>query len=160
MKLKKNIVTLLAATMIPTLSACGFTTEYTYKDLKFSISSDYELKNTDNAYLFENDIVSITVMPKESTLRKLVNDSDYISEHDVEYKTDSLEINDIYFARTYMEYSKVKDDDKRYVSIEYSFNVSGKNYIIFVSDIRNTEDIEAVKDELYNMIDNMDISWK
>ena len=145
--------------MISVLSGCQIRNEYTYKDIAFTVNNKYESLLTDEGYSFKTDDAEIVVKQSESKLRKLVNDKAYIDEYDVEYKTDSRNINDVYYAITYMERSELKGGTVRFNSIEYSFNVSGKNYIVIIEDLIDVIDIEPHEEELERIIDSMDMSW-
>jgi len=159
LKTRKFAVVFIALFMISVLSGCQFRNEYTYKDIAFTVNKKYESLLTDEGYAFKTDDAEIVVKQSESKLRRLVNDKAYIDEYDVEYKIDSANINDVYYAVTYMERSELKGGTVRFKSIEYSFNVSGKNYIVIIEDLIDVIDIKPHEEELERIIDSMDMSW-
>ncbi len=159
MKIKKITALFLTAVFMTVLSGCRFENEFTYEGIKFSVSRDYEHERTVNADIFRGEDAEIVIRQSESELRRLVNDKSYVDEYDVTYETDNAYINEIYYAVTHMERSELKDGKVRFKSIEYSFNVSGKNYIVLIKDVIDVIDIEPYAEELENIVNSIDVSW-
>ena len=90
---------------VTTLTACNFTTEHTYKGIKYEITSDYNLQRNEKSDILRTENADIEIVQSESELGRLIRDSAYIEEYDVIYQTDNLKINDIYFSKIIMEYS-------------------------------------------------------
>lgn len=159
--MKKTIISSISFLIILAviLTGCRFTTEYRFKGIKYSVNNDLIYESTGDADIFKTENAEITIKQSESELRKLVHDSDYIEKYDVVYETDSVYTNEIYFAKTYMERSESKGGTIRLISIEYSFNISGKNYIIIVSDVLDVFDIKPIEEELENIVNSIDVAW-
>ncbi len=159
MKLKKITTVFSLVMIVATLTACHFTTEHTYKDIRYEITNDYILQRNEESDILRTENADIEIMQSESELGKLIRNSAYIEEYDVTYQTDNLKINDIYFSKIVMEYSDKAHFDSRFTSIEYCFSIKGNVYRISAEHIPDTTDIKLVEDEIHELLENLDISW-
>lgn len=156
MKTSRLLTVVLTSLSLLSLTGCGNTNDYTYKDITFSVSNDYKYEESNGAYVFISDNARIVVTEKESTLQNIIDNNTWINDYDVEYKTDNIKINGIDINKIYLEQSRQKDGIARFTSIEYTFKINNTNYKISASDIMDTIDIKPIEEELENLINSIE----
>lgn len=156
MKTTRLLTVVLTSLSLLSLTGCGNTNDYTYKDITFSVSNDYKYEESNGAYVFISDNARIIIDEKESALQKIIDNNTWINDYDVEYETDNMEVNGIDINKIYLEEAKQKGGIARFTSIEYTFKINNTNYRISVSYIMDTIDIKPIEKELENLINSIE----